>query len=83
LPQPIPGCDDLKLRLFGDYLASTVERNALVDDDADIDGAGAAFVERLEPRARSARLTIARRHRPANQFGEGTPQQTARQWSRR
>ncbi len=48
LPQVVPGCDDLELRLFGNGTAVPVERDALVDDDTDINGARAAFVQRLE-----------------------------------
>jgi len=31
--------------LFGYHVAFTVERDAFVDDDADVDGTGAAFVQ--------------------------------------
>jgi hypothetical protein len=44
LPQSVPGCDDLKLWLFGYHVAFAVERDAFVDDDANVDGTGAAFV---------------------------------------
>jgi hypothetical protein len=45
LSQPVPGCDDLKPWLFGYHVTFTVERDAFVNDDADVNGAGAAFVE--------------------------------------
>jgi hypothetical protein len=45
LPQPIPGGDDLKLWLFGYHVAFTVERDAIVYDDADVDRTGAALVQ--------------------------------------
>src|SRR5262249_48220197 len=48
LPQSVPGSDDLKQRFFGDHIATAVERDALVDDDANVDGTGTAFVESLE-----------------------------------
>src|SRR6266436_7922167 len=48
MPQPVPGRDDLKQWLFGDYIALAVERDPFVDNDADIDGASAAFVQSLQ-----------------------------------
>jgi hypothetical protein len=33
------------LWLFGYHVAFAVERDAFVDDDADVDGTGAAFVQ--------------------------------------
>lgn len=48
LSQAVPGRNDLELRLFGNNPAVTIEGDALVDDDTDIDGTRAAFVERFE-----------------------------------
>jgi len=48
LPQPVPGRDDLKHRLLGDHVPLAIERDALVDDDADVDGAGAKPVQSLK-----------------------------------
>jgi hypothetical protein len=45
LPNAIPRCDDLKLRLISNHLAGTVERNALIHNHADINGTCAAFIE--------------------------------------
>jgi hypothetical protein len=43
-----PGCDDLQLPLFRDHVALAIERNPLMEDDADIDCAGAALVQSLQ-----------------------------------
>ena len=48
LAQPIPGRYDLQLPLFRDHFPLAIERNPLMEDDADIDGAGAALVQSLQ-----------------------------------
>jgi hypothetical protein len=45
LSQPVPRRDDLQHRFLGDHVPFAVERDTLVDDDPDIDGACAAFVQ--------------------------------------
>ena len=48
LPEAIPRCDDLKLRLFRNRIPFAVEGDALVDNYANINGTCAAFVERFK-----------------------------------
>jgi hypothetical protein len=48
LAQPIPRRNDLQLRLFRDDIAAAVECDALVNDNADIDRAGATSIQSFE-----------------------------------
>jgi hypothetical protein len=46
--QPVPRGEDLRQILFGDHAPIAVERDAFVDLDAEITGAGAALLQRLQ-----------------------------------
>ena len=46
--QPIPGRENLRQVLFCDHASGTVERDALLDLDAKVTGAGAALLQRFQ-----------------------------------